>query len=123
MHTAEPLVPEPNPFQVLIVIAKWGNYKCPSINQIPAKLIQAGGDILRSGVHKLVNLFGVRKNCLSNGRSLLLNQFTRRAIKVPSNYRGMSLLLTTYEILPNILHLMLSPFVDKIMGDHPCVSA
>jgi hypothetical protein len=30
-------------------------YKSPGSDQIPAELIQAGGEVLRSKIHKLVN--------------------------------------------------------------------
>jgi hypothetical protein len=36
---------------------------------------------LLSAIHKLI-LYGVRKNCLISGRSLLLYQFIRRVIKM-----------------------------------------
>jgi hypothetical protein len=51
-HTAEPLVPDPSPFEV--AIAKLKRYKSPGSDQIPAELIQAGGDILRYKIHKLI---------------------------------------------------------------------
>jgi len=35
-----------------------------------------------------------------------------------SNYRGMSLLLTTYKILSNILLSRLTPHAEEIAGDH-----
>jgi hypothetical protein len=38
-----------------------------------------------------------------------------------SNYRGISLLSTSYKILSNILLSRLSPYVDEIVGDHQCV--
>jgi hypothetical protein len=52
MHSAEPLVPDPSPFEVETAIAK---YKLPSSDQILAELIQAGGETLWSEIHKLVN--------------------------------------------------------------------
>jgi hypothetical protein len=69
VHTAEPLVPAPRRLEVEIAIAKLKKYKSPGSDQIPAELIQAGGEILLSMIHKLI-LFGIRKNCLINGRSL-----------------------------------------------------
>jgi hypothetical protein len=38
-----------------------------------------------------------------------------------SNYRGISLLPTTYNILSNILLSSLTPYVDEIIGDNQCV--
>jgi hypothetical protein len=37
-----------------------------------------------------------------------------------NNYRGISLISTSYQILPNILLSRLSPYTDKISGDHQC---
>jgi hypothetical protein len=55
-------------------------YKSLGSNQIPAELIQAEIKTLQSEIHKLI-LFGVRKNFLISGRSLLSYQFMRRVIK------------------------------------------
>jgi hypothetical protein len=55
VYTAEPLVPYPIPFGVEIAIAKLKRYKSSGGNQIPAELIQAGGEILSSKIHKLIN--------------------------------------------------------------------
>jgi hypothetical protein len=37
-----------------------------------------------------------------------------------SNYRGVSLLPTTYKILSNILLSRLTPYTKEITGDHQC---
>jgi hypothetical protein len=81
MHTAEPLAPERNSFDVEIAIEKLKRYKSPGIDQIPAEMIQAGGDTLRSDMHKLI-LFGITKNYHISGRNLLLYLFVKRVIKL-----------------------------------------
>jgi hypothetical protein len=53
--TAEPLVPDPNPSEVEIAIAKLKRYKSPGNDQIPAELIQAGDEILHSENYELIN--------------------------------------------------------------------
>jgi hypothetical protein len=55
VHTAEPLVPGPSRREVEIAIAKLKKYKSPGSDQISAELIQAGGEILLSAIHKLIN--------------------------------------------------------------------
>jgi hypothetical protein len=55
IHTAEPLVPEPSSSEVHVAIEKLKRYKSPGTDQIPAELIQAGGNTLRSEIHKLFN--------------------------------------------------------------------
>ena len=37
-----------------------------------------------------------------------------------NNYRGISLLSTTYKILSNILFSRLIPYAKEIIGDHQC---
>jgi hypothetical protein len=83
IHTAEPLVPEPSLVEVEIAIGKLKRYKFAGTDQIPAELIKAGGKILCSETQK--NLFvpyGIRRNCHSSGRNLLLYQFIKRMIRL-----------------------------------------
>jgi hypothetical protein len=37
-----------------------------------------------------------------------------------NNYRGISLLSTSFRILSNILLSRLGPYIDEITGDHQC---
>jgi hypothetical protein len=55
IHTAEPSVPDPSLFVAEIAIAKLKRHKSPGSDQTPAELIQAGSEILRSEIHKLIN--------------------------------------------------------------------
>jgi hypothetical protein len=68
IHTAELLVPDSSPFEVETAIATLKSYKSPGIDQIPAQLIQPGGE-----THVLGSI-----NSISNGRSRLFYQFRRR---------------------------------------------
>jgi hypothetical protein len=55
IRTAEPLVSDASPFGVEIAIAKLKSYNSPGSDQISSELIQAGGETLRSEIHKLSN--------------------------------------------------------------------
>jgi hypothetical protein len=55
VHTAEPLVPGPSRLEVEIAIAELKKYNSPDSDQILAELLQAGGEILLSAIHKLTN--------------------------------------------------------------------
>jgi hypothetical protein len=48
-------VPGSSSLEAEIAIAKFKNYKSPDSDKIPAELIQAGDEILRSAIHKLIN--------------------------------------------------------------------
>ena len=69
IHTAEPLVPEPIAAEFELAIDKLKSHKSPGIDQIPAELIKAGGRTICLEIHKLILLFGRRKNCLKSGRN------------------------------------------------------
>jgi hypothetical protein len=47
VHTAEPFATGPNRLEVEIPTAKLKKYKSPGSDQIPAELIQAGGQIFQ----------------------------------------------------------------------------
>jgi hypothetical protein len=56
MHTVETFLPDSSASNIEVVIGKMESYKKASVDQIPAELIQAGGEILGSDIHKLVKL-------------------------------------------------------------------
>ena len=68
IHTAEPLVPEPSAIEVELANEKLKSHKSHDIDQIPAKLIKAGGSTLCGEIHKLIISIWVRRNCLKSGR-------------------------------------------------------
>jgi hypothetical protein len=62
IHTTEPLVPDPSPFEVEIAIEKFEKYKLPGRDHIPAELIQAGGETLQTEIHKLINSVRIKED-------------------------------------------------------------
>jgi hypothetical protein len=54
IHTAEPLVPEPNVSEVELAIDKLKSHKWPGNDQIPAELIKAGDRTICLEIHKLI---------------------------------------------------------------------
>jgi hypothetical protein len=82
IHTAEPLVPEPSLVEVAIDIGKLKSYKSSGTDNIPAELIQAGVKHYILRYTDLFVVFGIRTNCHSSGRNLLLYQFIKRAIRL-----------------------------------------
>jgi hypothetical protein len=51
MHTAEPFVPQPGTSEVETAAGNFKRYKSPGVDEIPAELIQAEGETLRSEIH------------------------------------------------------------------------
>jgi hypothetical protein len=61
IHTVEPLVSDPSPFEVKTAIAKFKRYKLPGSDPIAEEMIQAGGETLWSDIHKLINYIWNKK--------------------------------------------------------------
>jgi hypothetical protein len=61
MHRAEPFVPEPSASETEIAIVKLKRYKSLGVDQIPAKLTQAGEKTLHSEINTLMKLLWNRE--------------------------------------------------------------
>jgi hypothetical protein len=118
MHTAEPFVPEPSASEVEVVIGKLKRYKSPGVVQIPNELIQAGRETLLSEVHKLIKFMWNKEDLPHQWKESFVVPIHKKDDKTDcSNYRGISLLSTSYKILSSIL-VMLIPCADEIIGVH-----
>jgi hypothetical protein len=54
---AEPLVSEPSLVEVETAIGNFKSHKSPGTDQIPAELIKAEGETLRSEIHILIRVY------------------------------------------------------------------
>jgi hypothetical protein len=78
MHMAELSVPEPSASHVKDAAGKLKRCKLPGADQIPAEIIQAGGETLHSEIHKLIKLIWNKEEFLTNGKSQWTNAFTKK---------------------------------------------
>jgi hypothetical protein len=87
IHITEPLVLNSSPFEVEIAIAKLKNYKSPGSGQIPAELIQAGGETLQSEIHKLINSIWSKEELPDQWKESIIVQIYKKGDKTDcSNY-------------------------------------
>jgi hypothetical protein len=98
VHTAEPLVPGPSRLEVEIAIAKLKKYKLPGSDQIPA-----GGEMLLSAIHKLINSVWNKEELPDQWKESIIVPIHIKGDKTDcNNYRGISLLSISYKVLSNI---------------------
>ena len=110
-------VPEASAFDFEMVTEKLKRQKSLGTDQIPAQLIKESSKRIRSEIHNLLILFGIRRNILMSARSRLLYLFIKGLKKTDSsNYRSISILPTTYKILPKILLSRLPSYTRKLLG-------
>jgi hypothetical protein len=114
-------VPEPSAPEAEVAIGKLKRYKSPGVDQIPAELIQAGGETLRSEIHKLIKLIWNKEELPHQWKESIVVPIHKKGDKTDCIYhRGITLLSTSYKILSNILLARLPPYADEIIGDHQC---
>jgi hypothetical protein len=113
IQTAEPLVPEPSLFEVEIAIGKLESYKSPGTDQILAELAKAGSEILHSDIHRLICSIWNKEELPQQWKESIIIPIHKKGNKTDcSNYRGISLLSTTYKISSNIILARLTPYVN-----------
>jgi len=121
IHTVELIVPEPSAFDVELAIGKLKKHKSPGIDQIPAELIKAGGRTIFCAIHKLIISIWNKEELPEEWKESIIVPIYKKGDKTDcSNYRGISLLPTTYKILSHILLSRLIPYVEEVNGDHQC---
>ena len=121
IHTAEPLVPEPSASEVELAIGNLKSHKSPGIDQIPAELIKAGGRTIYLEIRELITSIWKKKKLPEDWKESIKVPIHKKGDKTDcNNYRGISLLPTTYKTLSNILLSRLIPYAKEIIGDHHC---
>ena len=114
-------MPESSAFEVEMFIEKLKKPKSPGIDQILAELIKVGGRTIRCEIHKLIISIWNKEELPEEWKEPIVVPTYRKGDKTDcSNYRGTSLLPSTYKILSNILLSSLTPYVEEIIGDHQC---
>ena len=72
-------------------------------------------------IHKVIYSIWNKEELPEEWKELIILPNYKKGHKTDcSNYRGMSLLSTTYKILSNILLSRLTPHAEEIVGDHQC---
>jgi len=117
IHTAEPLMPEPSAFEVKLAIEKLKSRKSPRTDQIPAELTKAGGRKIHYEIHILIISIWNKEELPEEWKESIILPIYKKGDKTGcSNYRGISLLPTTYKIISNIMLSRLIPYSEEIIG-------
>jgi hypothetical protein len=81
-------------------------------------MFQAGGETLRSEIQKIIKFIWHKEKLPRQWKESIVLPIHKRVIRLTSNYRGISLLSTSYKILSNILFSGLTPYTDEITEDY-----
>ena len=104
IHTAEPLVNEPSASEFELAIDKLNSHKSPGIDQIPAEQTEAGGRTNYMEIHKIITSIWKKEKLPVEWKVSIIVPIHKKRDKIDcNNYRGISILPTTYKNLSNIL--------------------
>jgi len=104
-----------------LAIGKLKSHTPPGIDEIPTELIKSGGGKICGEIHKLITSIWKKDKLPEEWKESIIVPIHKKGDKTDcNNYRGISLLPTTYNILSNILLLRLIPYAKEIIGDHQC---
>jgi hypothetical protein len=76
--------------------------------------------MLLSAIHKLINSIWNKGKLHEWKESIIVPTHENGKKTIYNNYRGILQLSASYKILWNILLSRISPYIDKIIGDHQC---
>jgi len=104
IHTAEPLVSGPSASEFDMTTEDVKRNQSPGTDQIPAEMIKAGSRTIHSEIHELINSIWNKEKLPKEWKELIIVPLFKKGDKTDcSNYRGISLLSTIYNILSNLM--------------------
>ena len=110
-------MPEPSASELELAIGKLKSHKSPGVDQIPAEMIKAGGRTIRYEIHKLIASVWNKEEVPDECKQSIIVPICKKGDKTDCvNYRGTSLVSTTYRILSNILLSRLTPYTYLFHG-------
>jgi hypothetical protein len=121
IHTAEPVVTEPSGFEVELATEKLKRHKSLGIDQIQADLIKEGASTISGEIHKLIISIWDKEELPEEWKESIIVPIYKKGDKTDcKNYKGITLLTTTYKILSNILLSRLIPYAEEWPDDRQC---
>uniref|UniRef100_A0A2S2N6G4 Retrovirus-related Pol polyprotein LINE-1 n=2 Tax=Schizaphis graminum TaxID=13262 RepID=A0A2S2N6G4_SCHGA len=95
------------------------NGKAPGDDEIVAECLKKGGQGLLNQLHKLMNTIWEQEEIPEAWRISIICPIHKKGdIMECENYRGISLLNTSYKLLSNILLTRINPYIKEIIGEY-----
>lgn len=118
-NTRNNTVEEPTYEEIRESIMSLKNNKAPGEDGIPAELLKHGGEALYETIHALVLEVWRKEKIPRDWKiGIICPIFKKGDRTICSNYRGISLLNTTYKVLAHFLRQRLQVFAERGMGNY-----
>ena len=124
IHTAEPLVPELNAFEVELAIGMLKSHKSPGIEEIPAELIKAGGGTICGKILKLITSIWKKEKLSEEWEESIIVPIHKKGDKTDcNNYRGISFAEHLQNFIQHLALKVNSMFEGNYRGSSMWLSA
>jgi len=117
--TVEQQLEKPSEDEVKMGLDMLKNGKAPGDDEIVAECLKKGGQGLLNQLHKLMNTIWEQEEIPEAWRISIICPIHKKGdIMECENYRGISLLNTSYKLLSNILLTRINPYIKEIIGEY-----
>ena len=112
-------MPEPSASEVELAIDKLKSHISPGTDLIPVEMMTVRGRLKHYEIHQFIISIWSKEELPEEWKESIIVHIYKKCDKTAcSNYRGISLLPTTYKILSIILLSRLIPHAEEIIRDH-----
>ena len=120
-QTAQPLIAEPSYEETREAILKLRNGKAAGSDGVACELLKCGGDVLWNGIHELIVHIWNNEIIPEEWKLAVIVPIYKKGDKMDcANYRGISLLNTTYKVFAYVLYQRLLPYAEENIGEYQC---
>lgn len=117
--TAEELLDKPTIQEIKMGLEMLKNGKAPGIDEVVPECLIKGGKKLTQRLHNLITDIWEQEEISESWKMSILCPIYKKGDKMdPKNYRGISLLNTSYKVLSNLLLNRLKPFIKEVIGEY-----
>lgn len=115
----QPNIEDPTVEEIQEIIKTMKNNKAPGEDGICAEILKAGGIELAKKLHKIILQVWEREDIPEDWRNAIIIPIHKKGDKRdPNNYRGISLLSTSYKVLSKVLQKRLEKYTEEIIEEH-----
>jgi hypothetical protein len=117
--TVEQLIEKPSEEEVKIGLDMLKNGKALGDDEIVSECLKKGGQGLLNQLHKLMNTIWEQEGIPEAWRISIICPIHKKGDTMEcENYRGISLLNTSYKLLSNMLLNRINPYIKEIIGEY-----
>lgn len=118
-HMAEVWVDPPSIEETTQAIKQLKNNKAAGRDGIPAECLKEGGHRIVETIHKLIQKIWEQESMPDEWKEGVIIPIHKKGNRLAcNNYRGITLLNTSYKVLSNIIKKRITPYSEEIVGEY-----